>query len=75
MTWTFSAFADEADQSIDTQINALNEAGIAYIDPRSVDGINISELQPDHALLLVPGLAVEAGAVPVRGSPGRRAPG
>ena len=69
MTWTLSAFADEADQSIDTQIKALHEAGIAYIDPRSVDGINISELQPDHAQKVADKLNAGNIKVSMLGSP------
>ncbi len=49
MTWTLSAFADEADESIDGQIAALSEAGIDHVDLRGVDGINICDLPLDHA--------------------------
>ena len=49
MTWTLSAFADEAGESVDTQIDALKQAGFKHIDLRTVDGINISELPLDHA--------------------------
>lgn len=49
MTWTLSAFADEAADSAADQIAALNKAKIDHIDLRSVDGINIVELPVDHA--------------------------
>jgi sugar phosphate isomerase/epimerase len=49
MTWTLSAFADEAADSAAGQIAALQEAKIDHVDLRSVDGINIVELPPDHA--------------------------
>ena len=49
MTWTLSAFADEAADSADEQIAALNQAKIDHVDLRSVDGINIVELPVDHA--------------------------
>ena len=49
MTWTLSAFADEAADSIDDQIAALVEAQIDHIDLRMVDGISIVELPADHA--------------------------
>jgi len=49
MPWTLSSFADEAADAIDGQIAALNAAGLHYIDPRSVDGINICKLPVDHA--------------------------
>jgi len=49
MTWTLSAFADEAADSAADQIAALNQAKIDHVDLRSVDGINIVELPVDHA--------------------------
>lgn len=49
MTWTLSAFADEAGGSTDEQIAALQKAGLTHIDLRSVDGHNISVLPLDVA--------------------------
>jgi len=49
MTWTLSAFADEAGGSTDEQIAALKRGGIDRIDPRSVDGHNIVDLPLDIA--------------------------
>lgn len=49
MTWTLSAFADEAADSAADQIAALTKAKIDHVDLRSVDGINIVELPVDHA--------------------------
>ena len=49
MTWTLSAFADEAADAADDQIAALTQAKIDHIDLRMVDGINIVELPVDHA--------------------------
>lgn len=49
MTWTLSAFADEAADSAAGQIAALTQAKIDHVDLRSVDGINIVELPVDHA--------------------------
>ena len=49
MTWTLSAFADEAADSAADQIAALKQAMIDHVDLRSVDGINIVELPVDHA--------------------------
>lgn len=49
MTWTLSAFADEAADSAADQIAALQQAKIDHVDLRSVDGINIVELPVDHA--------------------------
>ncbi|MEM6259364.1 MAG: TIM barrel protein [Planctomycetota bacterium] len=50
MTWTLSAFADEAADSVADQIAALTAANIDHVDLRSVDGINIVELPVDHAV-------------------------
>lgn len=49
MTWTLSAFADEAADSAADQIAALRQAKIDHVDLRSVDQINIVELPLDHA--------------------------
>ncbi len=49
MTWTLSAFADEAAQDIDGQIRATLAGGLKLIDLRNVDGHNISVLPLDHA--------------------------
>lgn len=49
MTWTLSAFADEADPQIDEQIRALQQAGFRWIDPRSVGEHNIAALPEDEA--------------------------
>lgn len=49
MTWTLSAFADEAGPSTDVQIQALQQAGYRHIDLRHVDGHNIAELPLDLA--------------------------
>lgn len=44
MTWTLSAFADEAGPSKEQQIDALRRAGLTCIDLRNVEGHNISAL-------------------------------
>lgn len=49
MSWTLSAFADEAAAAMTEQIEVLNEAKIDHIDLRNVDGVNIVELPIDHA--------------------------
>ncbi|NBC11489.1 MAG: TIM barrel protein [Planctomycetes bacterium] len=49
MPWTLSAFADEAGDSTDEQLQALAEGGLKLIDPRNVDGHNIAGLPLDHA--------------------------
>lgn len=49
MSWKLSAFADEAGPTIDEQITALKRDNIKLIDPRSVNGHNITELPLDEA--------------------------
>lgn len=49
MTWTLSAFADEASDTIDGQIQALQRAGYKYIDLRGLGEHNISELPVELA--------------------------
>jgi len=49
MSWTLSAFADEAaDKAVD-QVAALTAAKIDHVDLRMVDGINIVTLPVNHA--------------------------
>ncbi len=49
MAWTLSAFADEAAEDIDGQIQATLEGGLKMIDLRNVNGHNISALPLDLA--------------------------
>ena len=49
MGWILSAFADEAGGSTAEQMAACGVGGLVYIDPRNVDGHNISELPLDRA--------------------------
>jgi len=49
MTWTLSAFADEAAQDIDEQIRAIQSGGLKMIDLRNVDGHNIGALPVESA--------------------------
>ncbi len=46
MTWIISGFADEAGPTTHEQIEALKRDGLTHIDLRSVEGQNISELDP-----------------------------
>ncbi len=39
-----SAFADEASEGLDGQINALLRNGISYIEPRNIDGISVIKM-------------------------------
>lgn len=49
MTWTLSAFADEAAPATDDQIAALKRGRISRIDPRSLEGHNIVDLPLEKA--------------------------
>ena len=49
MPWTLSAFADEAGPSAEEQITALQQDGYRYIDVRSIDGYNVTELPEANA--------------------------
>ncbi|MFA9477978.1 sugar phosphate isomerase/epimerase family protein [Phycisphaerales bacterium AB-hyl4] len=69
MTWTFSAFADEAGGSIDEQIAALQRVNMKFIDPRSVDGHNITALPEDVAKQAQQKLEAAGITVQMYGSP------
>ena len=49
MRYKFCAFADEADKSIDGQIEAMLANGIGYLEIRGVDGENISKITAEKA--------------------------
>ncbi len=69
MSWLVSAFADEAGPSIDEQIKALKKAGLKHIDPRSVEGHNITTLPVDIAGEVARKLKDAGIAVHMFGSP------
>ena len=49
MNFKLCAFADEADKSIDKQIEAMLENGIRFLEIRGVDGENISDITVEKA--------------------------
>ncbi|MFA7235898.1 MAG: TIM barrel protein [Phycisphaeraceae bacterium] len=67
--WKLSAFADEAGGSTVEQIAALQKAGIQHIDPRNVDGYNITELPLDLAEKIAADYAKAGLTVNMYGSP------
>lgn len=69
MTWTLSAFADEAGGTAQEQIDALQAAGIKYIDLRGIDGCSITELPLDQAAAINVKLADAGIGVQMFGSP------
>ena len=44
MAWELSAFTDEAGATTQEQIEAATANGLKWIDPRGIDGFNISQL-------------------------------
>ena len=69
MTWTLSAFADEAGPTSDEQIAALQRAGLRFIDLRSVDGHNIVDLPVEDAKRIKTKFDDAGIAVSMYGSP------
>lgn len=69
MTWTLSAFADEAAQDIDGQIRAIQAGSLKLIDLRNVDGHNISALPLDHAKIVKDKLDAASIGVGMFGTP------
>ena len=69
MAWILSAFADEAADSSDGQIEALTAAGLNHIDLRSVDGYNVTDLPLDLAPSIKTRLDSAGIAVGMFGSP------
>lgn len=49
MSYRLCAFADEADPQLDGQIRALRRNGIALLELRGVDGVNVADLTADKA--------------------------
>lgn len=49
MRCVLSAFADEYSQSLDKQLQMLRENGIGYLEPRFIDGKNISDFTENDA--------------------------
>lgn len=69
MDWLVSAFSDEAGGSCDTQIAALQRAGLKYIDIRNIDGHGITALPLDAAREVKAKLDDAGIAVNMFGSP------
>lgn len=69
MTWNLSAFADEAGDSCEEQIAALQRAGLNLIDIRFLDSFNVAELPLDVAKNAAEKLAAAGISVQMLGSP------
>lgn len=68
-TFVLSAFADEAGASLATQINALKRNNIGYIEPRHVDGKNVSYMSEEELKALKKSLDEARVKVSSLGSP------
>ena len=44
-----SAFADEGGKTIEDQIKALKDNNLTHIEPRGINGVNISDYTPEMA--------------------------
>lgn len=64
-----SGFSDEIDQSIDKQIEVLQELGQKYIELRNADGINVSDLTIQQAETVYDKLSTAGIGVSSIGSP------
>jgi len=69
MSWSLSAFADEAGGSCDEQIAALQQAGLRHIDIRSMDGFNVTALPVEQARQVKEKLDAAGITVAMYGSP------
>ena len=64
-----SAFADEYSTSLDEQLDVLAREGFSYLEPRAVDGKNISELNDDELRIMKQKLDANGIRVDAVGSP------
>lgn len=69
MSWKLSAFADEAGRDVDTQVRALKEAGLSYVDLRGVGSHTITELPVEAAREAAAKLKEAGITVAMYGSP------
>ncbi|MDF2439932.1 MAG: hypothetical protein JWN98_916 [Abditibacteriota bacterium] len=69
MSWSLSAFADEAGGSCEEQIAALQEAGLKHIDIRGMDSHNISSMPVEVARAAKQKLDAAGISVQMFGSP------
>ena len=69
MTWTLSGFVDEAGGSTTEQVAACIAGGLSHIDPRNVDGYNITELPLEQAAAVAKQYEAAGIRVNMYGSP------
>ena len=69
MSWSLSAFADEAGGSCEEQIAAIQQAGLKHIDIRGMDGHNIASMPVEAAQAAKAKLDAAEISVQMFGSP------
>ncbi len=69
MKFKISAFSDEAGASLDAQIAALHENNVKYMEPRGINGKNISAMTEAELTALASRLRSECIGVSAIGSP------
>jgi len=68
-TFRFSAFADEYSKDFDEQIKGLLENDLHLIEPRGIDGTNISDLTSEKAMEVKSKLDAAGIGISALGSP------
>jgi len=68
-TFRFSAFADEYSKEFDEQIKGLLENNVHLIEPRGIDGVNISDLTTEKAMEVKSKLDAAGIGISALGSP------
>ena len=68
-TFVFSAFADEYSPNLDEQIRGLLENNVHLIEPRGIDGTNISDLTSEKAMEVRSKLDAAGIGISALGSP------
>lgn len=68
-TFRFSAFADEYSAELDQQIKGLLENNVHLIEPRGIDGVNISDLTSEKAVEVKAKLDAAGIGISALGSP------
>lgn len=67
--WSLSGFADEMSPELSCQLAELNRLGVGYLEPRTVDGHNISDLTREQLGAMKSALAQAGVKVSSIGSP------
>ena len=74
VNYKLCAFADEADKALSGQIRAMQENGIAYLEMRGVNGVNVAKLTTAEAKAAAAELKAAGIQVWSLGSPAGKTP-